>query len=61
MKIKIETTIDLSDDDIAAIKFYMDDLGIEGETLRDFVKSSCVSWAHGFVHETESNYREHVQ
>lgn len=61
MKIKIETTINLSDDDIAAIKFYMDDLGIEGETLRDFVKSSCTAYAHGFVHQTESNYREHTQ
>tara|TARA_X000001382_G_scaffold108191_1_gene83995 strand:- start:35 stop:220 length:186 start_codon:yes stop_codon:yes gene_type:complete len=61
MKIKIETTIDLSDEDIAAIKFYMDDLGIEGETLRDFVKSSCAAYAQGFVNQTESNYREHVQ
>ena len=61
MKIKIETTINLSVDDIAAIKFYMDDLGIEGETLRDFVKSSCTAYAHGFVHETESKYRDYVQ
>lgn len=58
MKIKIQTTIDLSDDEIVAIKNYMYDLGITDETLRDFVKSSCEGWAHGFVTETCSQYGE---
>jgi hypothetical protein len=58
MKIKIETTIDLSDDDIAAMKNYMYDLGVTDETLRDFVKSNSEAWAHGFVTETCSNYGE---
>ncbi len=58
MKIKIQTTIDLSDDDIAAVKNYMYDLGVTDEALRDFVKSNCEAWAHGFVTETCSNYGE---
>ena len=58
MKIKIQTTIDLSDDDIAAVKNYMHDLGVTDEALRDFVKSNCEAWAQGFVIETRSNYGE---
>ena len=58
MKIKIETTIELDDYDINAVKSYMEDLGYVNENLRDFIKSHCISWAHAFVQETNSQYGE---
>lgn len=61
MKIKIETTIELSEHDIASIKVYMEDLGIEDETVREFVKSNCAGWANGFITETTANYGNHVE
>jgi hypothetical protein len=61
MKIKIETTIELSEHDIASIKVYMEDLGIEDETVREFVKSNCVGWANGFITETVANYGNTVE
>ena len=56
MKIKIETTLELSEHEIASIKVYMKDLGIEDETVREFVKSNCAGWANGFITETATNY-----
>lgn len=61
MKIKIETTLELSEHDIASIKVYMEDLGIEDETVREFVKSNCAGWANGFITETVANYGNHAE
>lgn len=58
MKIKIETTIKLDDYDVNAVKTYMADLGVEDETLREFIKSHCIAWIHGFIQETNSQYGE---
>ena len=61
MKIKIETTLELSEHEIEAIKVYMEDLGVEDETVREFVKSNCAGWANGFITETTTNYGTHVE
>lgn len=60
MKIKIETTLILTEHDIACVKAQMEDIGTEGETLRDFVKSNAAAYADYFVQQTVSNYGEWV-
>jgi hypothetical protein len=61
MKVKIETTLYLSDHEIEAMKAYMEDLGIEDETVREFVKSNCAGWANGFITETATNYGKYAE
>ena len=61
MKIKIETTLDLDEHDIACVKAYMDDLGETDETLREFVKSMAISYAGYAVEQAVSNYGEYVE
>lgn len=61
MKIKIETTLILTKNDIACVKLQMEDIGNEGETLRDFVKSNAASYADYFVQQTVSNYGDYTE
>ena len=60
MKIKIETTLELSEHDIASVRAQMEDLGITDETLRDYIKSSAASYAGYFVEQAVSNYGKYV-
>ena len=61
MKIKVETTLHLSEHDIACIKFYMKDLGITDETFRDFVKSHAAAYAQYFIDQSNTHYGEYVE
>lgn len=61
MKIKVETTLHLSEHDIACVKAYMDDLGVTDETVREFVKSLAASYAGYAVEQAVSNCGEHVE
>lgn len=61
MKIKIETTLELSDHDIACVKLHMEDLGITDETLREYVKSGAASYAGYLVEQAVSNYGEYAE
>ena len=61
MKIKIETTLELSEHEIACIKLQMDDLGETDETLREFIKSMAISYAGHAVEQAVSNYGNHVE
>ena len=60
MKIKVETTLHLSEHDIACVKFYMEDLGHTDETVREFVKSLAASYAGYAVQQAVSNCGEYV-
>ena len=61
MKIKIETTLELSEYETACVKAYMDDLGVADETLRDFVKSLATSYAGHAVEQAVIHYGEYVE
>ena len=61
MKIKIETTLELSEYQTACVKAYMDDLGETDETLREFIKSMAISYAGHAVEQAVSNYGEYVE
>jgi len=61
MKIKVETTLHLSEHDIASVKLYMEDLGVTDETVREFVKSLAASYAGYAVEQAVSNCGELVE
>ena len=60
MKIKVETTLHLSEHDIACVKLYMEDLGVTDETVREFVKSLAASYAGYAVTQAVNNCGELV-
>lgn len=61
MKIKVETTLHLSEYQVACVKAYMDDLGATDETLREFVKSLAESYAGHAVEQAVIHYGEYVE
>lgn len=61
MKVKVETTITLSDLEVACVKHEMKDLGYTDESLRDFIKSNCVIWAESYVTEQVSKYSDLIE
>lgn len=56
MKIKIETTLELKDRDLEAMRLFYEEMGDGEETFRDFVKTFAAVWAHAFVDKTANNY-----
>ena len=56
VKIKIEHTVELSGEDLAALKIYFDEIKDEGETFRDWFKSSFVACGHCFMDEKAAEY-----
>ena len=61
MKIKNENTLHLSEHGIACLKFYMEELGIPGETIRDLVKSHAAAYAQYFIDQSNTHYGEYVE
>ncbi len=55
MKIKVETTIVLTDDQIAMIRYVKQ----PDETVRDYVKSMGASYAHGCLDGLENDYNSY--
>ena len=56
MKIKIEQTIEISGDDLAALKLYFEEIKDEGENFRDWYKSTFIACGHAFMDEKASEY-----
>jgi hypothetical protein len=56
VKIKIEHTVELSGDDLAALKIYFNEIKHEGETFREWFKSSFVACGHCFMDEKAADY-----
>ncbi len=55
MRIKIETTIVLTDDQIEMIRYVKQ----PDETVRDYVKSMGASYAHNCLDALEDNYNSY--
>lgn len=56
MKIKIETTIELSADDEKSLRAYFSEVKIDDETFRDWYKSTFIACGHQFMDEKISDY-----
>lgn len=50
MKINVNFTLELSDDEVRGMKRYLEDLGTD-ETIRDYVKSSAEAMILGEINE----------
>lgn len=60
MKIKIETTIELSADDEAALRLYWEEVRDEGETFRDWYKSYFIDSGRAWLNEKIYEYGRFV-
>lgn len=60
MKIKIETTIKLSEHDEAALRLYWEEIRDEGETFRDWYKSYFIAAGRGWLDEKIYQYGSFV-
>ena len=60
MKIRIQTTIELSEHDEAALRLYWEEMRDEGETFRDWYKSSFVNCGHCWFEEKIADYGRFV-
>ncbi|MGB0555698.1 MAG: hypothetical protein ACPGJW_00460 [Paracoccaceae bacterium] len=60
MKIRIQTTIELSEHDEAALRLYWEEIRDEGETFRDWYKSSFVNCGHCWFEEKIADYGRFV-
>ena len=58
MKIKIETTVELSAEDLKTLKLYFNEIREEGESFRDWYKSSFIACGHAWNDETICRYEE---
>ena len=56
MKVRIETTLILTDDEVKAARMAFEELRDGDETFRDFIKSSAESYAHYWQQNTWGNY-----
>jgi len=56
MKIKIEQTIEISGDDLAALKLYFEEIKDEGENFRDWYKSTFLTCGYCFMDEKITDY-----
>ena len=56
MKVRIETTLILTEEEVAAARLAYEDLGIEDETFREYIKSSAEAAAHYWQQNTWANY-----
>ena len=56
MKIKIETTIELSADDEKSLRNYFSEIKIDDETFRDWYKSTFIACGHQFMDEKICDY-----
>ena len=60
MKVRIETTLDLTELEVAAARLAYEELAEEGESFRDFIKSSAEADAHYWQQRTWAVYQNHV-
>ncbi len=56
MKIKIEQTIEISGDDLAALKLYFNEIKFDDENFRDWYKSTFIACGHQFMDEKIYDY-----
>mgnify|MGYP003644145438 CR=1 FL=1 len=56
MKIKIEATFELTETDVEVLRARYEELGEDGETFRDYVKSSMIGNAFSFIDESHGVY-----
>lgn len=56
MKVRIETTLILNDEEIKAARMAFEELRDGDETFRDFIKSSVEADAHYWQQRTWANY-----
>lgn len=61
MKIRIQTTIELSEHDEAALRLYWEEVRDEGETFRDWYRSLFISVGEGFMDERVYDYGKFVR
>ena len=59
MKIRIQTTIELSEHDEAALRLYWEE-EVEGETFRDWYKSYFIAAGRGWLDEKIYQYGRFV-
>lgn len=57
MKVRIETTLILNDEEIKAARMAFEELRDGDETFREFIKSSAEAEAHYWQQNTWANYR----
>jgi len=60
MKIKIQDTIELSADDEKALRLYWKEMRDEGETFRDWYRSTFIGCGHVFFDEKILDYGRYV-
>ena len=60
MKIKIQTTIELSEHDEAALRLYWEEIRYEGETFRDWYKSYFITSGCAWLDEKIYQYGRFV-
>jgi hypothetical protein len=56
MKVRIETTLILTDLEVKAARMAFEELRDGDETFRDFIKSSAEAYAHYWQQQCWSNY-----
>lgn len=56
MKVRIETTLILSEEEVAAALVAYQEFGEEDETFREYIKSSAEAAAHYWQQNTWANY-----
>jgi len=60
MKIKIETTIELSANDEKSLRRYFSEMRFDDETFRDWYKSTFIACGYQFMDEKILDYGEFV-
>ena len=56
MKVRIETTIELQPHEVEAARLWYLETAVEGESFRDFVKSSAAAYADFWVMTAVDHY-----